>query len=394
VPVITVAHVITGLGRGGAETMLLKLLQQTDRTHFSVRVFSLMAPPGPVAARIEALGISVEALGISRRVPSPSRLWRLAALLRDARPDIIQTWMYHADLLGGLAAKLGSIRVPVLWNIRQSNFDVLQSRRRTMRIARLCAALSTRLPHRIVCCSDVARRVHVAIGYDDAKFQVIPNGFDLVEFRPDPSARVTVRNELGLPSDATLIGMVARFDPQKDHSTFVTAAARLHAQLPNVHFVLCGAGADTANPELAAWLERAGVGRVCHLLGEREDVARITAALDLATLSSAFGEGFPNVLGEAMACEVPCVATDVGDSAHVVGDTGRIVRPRDPAALADAWADMLTAGSGALHALGRRARHRVVDNFSIARVARMYEATYESVVASTLRARQPLPELS
>lgn len=391
---ITIAHIITGLGQGGAETMLLKLLQQTDRTKFSVRVISLLAPPGPIAARIEALGIPVAALGIGRRVPNPAGLWRLAAMLREGRPDLVQTWMYHADLVGGVAAKLASIRLPVIWNIRQSNFDPKQSRRRTIHLARLCAALSSRVPARIICCSNVARRVHVAMGYDERKFQVIPNGFDLVAFRPDPDARVALRDELGLSADTRLIGMVARFDPQKDHQTFIRAAGLMHGRLPNVHYVLCGTGVDSANAELMTWIERAGLTGVCHLLGQRNDIARITTALDLATLSSAYGEGFPNVLGEAMACEVPCVATNVGDSAHVIGDAGRVVPPRDPEALASAWSELLVAGESAIRDLGKRARRRIVDNFSIAGVARTYEATYQSVTTSTVGSRQPLPRLS
>jgi glycosyltransferase involved in cell wall biosynthesis len=390
---ITIAHVITGLRQNGAETMLLKLLQQTDRTQFAVRVFTLLAPPGPLAERIEGLGIRVDALGISRGVPNPLGIWRLTTALRDMRPDVVQTWMYHADLVGGLAAKLVSLRLPVLWNIRQSTFDPTHTRRRTVGVARLCARLSSHLPEKIICCSEAARGVHVALGYDESRIQVIPNGFDPAAFRPDPDSRIAFRAELGLPPDTPLVGMVARVDPQKDHRTFVAAAARLHARLPNVHFVLCGNGSDQAIAELTGWIERDGLRQICHVLGERNDIPRVTAALDLATLSSAFGEGFPNVLGEAMACEVPCVATDVGDSAYVLGDSGRIVQPRDPDALAGAWGDLLTAGDGVRKALGEQARHRIVDNFSISRVARSYEAAYRSVVASTVRSRQPLPNV-
>jgi glycosyltransferase involved in cell wall biosynthesis len=390
---ITVAHVITGLGRGGAETMLLKLLQQTDRSQFSMRVFSLLAPPGPLAERIEALGIPVEALGMGRQIPSPGRLWHLARRLRATRPDMVQTWMYHGDLVGGIAAKLASVRLPVLWNIRQSTFDAGHSRRRTMRIARVCAMLSSRLPQRIICCSDVARRVHVDLGYDDSKIQVIPNGFDSTAFRPDAEARAAIRAELGVPADSPLVGMVARFDAQKDHQTFIAAAGRVHARMPNVRFVLCGTGVDRNNAELVDWIARAGLSGVSHLLGERADIARVTAALDLATLSSAFGEGFPNVLGEAMACEVACVATDVGESGYVVGDTGRVVPPRDPAALANAWTELLV-DDAARRALGRLARQRVVDNFAIARVTRTYESAYQAIVAANMGSREPLPHLS
>jgi len=163
--------------------------------------------------------------------------------------------------------------------------------------------------------------------------------------------------------------------------------------MPNVHFVLCGNGVDQSNAELVGWVTAAGLSHRCHILGERNDVARVTAALDLATLSSAYGEGFPNVLGEAMACEVPCVATDVGDSAHVVGDTGRIVPARDPDALAGAWGELLTAGNDELEALGQRARRRVLENFSISRVTHAYEAAYRSVVDSTVGSRQPIPDV-
>jgi glycosyltransferase involved in cell wall biosynthesis len=391
---IAVAHVITSLGRGGAETMLLKLLQHTDRAQFSPYVFSLMAPPGALAERVEALGGPVEALGVSRTLPNPNRVWHLAKRLRAVRADVVQTWMYHGDFVGGVAAKLASLRVPVIWNIRQSNFDVTQSRRRTIQLARLCAALSTRLPSQILCCSDVARRLHVAMGYDASKFHLIPNGFDLVAFRPDADARAAVRAELGVPPRAALVGLVARFDPQKDHETFVAAAARLHVGAPDVHFVLCGAGIDAGNATLAGWIERAGIASVCRLLGERTDIPRLTAAFDVATLSSAYGEGFPNVLGEAMACEVPCVATDVGDSAHIIGDTGRVVPARDADALANAWSAMLGADEAVRRDLGQRARRRIMDHFSITRVARSYEAVYQSVVAAVAGARHPMPRLS
>lgn len=390
---ISVAHVITGLRKNGAETMLFKLLQHTDRSQFSVRVFSLLAPPGPLADRIQALGIPVDALGISRGIPNPMAIWRLAGALRQMRPDVVQTWMYHADLVGGLAAKLASIRLPVLWNIRQSTFDPDHSRRRTVAVAKLCARLSRHLPHAIICCSETACRVHVDLGYDESKIQVIPNGFDPMAFQPDPEARTALRAELRLRADTPLIGMVARYDRQKDHQTFVAAAARLHSRMPNVHFVLCGNGVDQSNAELMGWVNGAGLTHTCHLLGERNDIARVTAALDLATLSSAYGEGFPNVLGEAMACEVPCVATDVGDSAHVVGDAGRIVPARDADALARVWGELLAAGDDERKALGQRARRRIVENFSISRVTHAYEGAYRSVVDSTFSSRQPLPDV-
>ena len=379
--VVNVAHVITTLGLGGAEVMLFKLLQHTDRRRFAHHVYSLAALYGPIASRIQALQIPVTSMEMKLgSLPDPRAVLRLARLLREVRPDIVGTWLYHADLLGGTAAKLARPGLPVVWNIRQSNLDPALNRRRTLQVVRVCARLSSWLPDTIVCCSSEARRSHAAVGYDESKLRVIPNGFDLSAFHPDADARRAVRAELGISDDTPVIGMVARVDPQKDHRNFVDAAARLLARRPDVRFVLCGHNTSPDNVMLAEWIDAAGVRPACHVLGPRHDIPRLTAAFDIATLSSV-GEGFPNVLGEAMACGVPCVATDVGDSAEVIGDTGYVVPPRDAGALARAWDELLAAGRAAREALGLRARQRIEERFSIQRIARLYEETYAAIVA-------------
>jgi len=375
---INVAHVITDLGTGGAESMLLKLLSHTDRRRFSPRVYDLSNSVGRIRRQIETLDIPVTSLGMGRRVPNPAVVVRLGYLLRTSRIDLVQTWMYHADLVGGVAAKVAGMSVPVIWNIRQSNLDPSVNRRRTLGVVRLCAKMSSWLPDAVICCSSQARRVHVAVGYCDAKLRVIPNGFDVAAFRPDPEARAAIRATLGIPDEAPVIGMVARFDPQKDHGTFIDAASRLRARCPSVRFVLCGNRISRENSQLVEWIDAAGLTSACSLLGERNDVARVIAAVDVATLSS-LGEGFPNAIGEAMACGVPCVATDVGDSAEIIGDTGLLVPPRNPGALADAWHLLLAKGGPYLDALGARARARVTERFSIDAVARSYEQLYETI---------------
>jgi glycosyltransferase involved in cell wall biosynthesis len=213
-------------------------------------------------------------------------------------------------------------------------------------------------------------------------FDVIPNGFDLLVLRPDRSARDNLRKELAIPADAPLVGMLARFHPMKDHSTFVKAAALLRERLANAHFLLAGEGVDDTNAELIGQLASLGLVACTRLIGVRTDVTRVISSLDLFTLTSCSGEGFPNVLGEAMACEVPCVATRVGDSAYVLGDTGCIVSPRDPQALADAWALILESSNERIRAMGRAARARVEAMFSIGAVATQYIALYEDQVQS------------
>jgi glycosyltransferase involved in cell wall biosynthesis len=169
--------------------------------------------------------------------------------------------------------------------------------------------------------------------------------------------------------------LVARFDPQKDHQTFVEGAAKLHMAAPEVHFILCGEGIDSSNTALAEWITRARIESCCHLLGRREDVPRITAALDIASLSS-LTEGFPNVIGEAMACGVPCVVTDVGECASIVGDTGWVVAPKDPDAMAKAWLKLIEAGEGTRARLGATARRRVETEFDITAIANRYSTLY------------------
>jgi len=209
---------------------------------------------------------------------------------------------------------------------------------------------------------------------------VITNGFDPAAFRPDPVARQSVRRELGTGADTPLVGLVARFDPQKNHRGFLQAAAILHTRLPGCHFLLCGADITWENPQLAQWIDASGIRDQCHLLGERSDVPRLMAALDVVSSAAAFGEAFPLVIGEAMACGVPCVVTDVGDSATIVGETGVVVPPSDPQALADGWGRLLLSMSAEERCqLGLAARRRVEERFGLERTVEQYLSLYETL---------------
>ncbi len=374
-----ILHVITGLSTGGAEMMLFKLLSRLVRENVGNEVISLTGS-GPVGERIAGLGVKVHALGMGRALPSPLKFFSLARMIRESQPDIVHAWMYHANLLAGVAAKFAR-SPPVIWGIRQSNLDPRLSKRSTILTASLGARLSTRLPARILCCSAVARDVHEALGYAPEKMAVIPNGFDLERFRPDGEARIAVRRELGIEPDAPLIGLVARFDPQKDHRSFIRAAARLLESDRSAQFLLCGEGTNADNRELGEWIRAAGIGANCHLLGLRDDMARINAALDIAVSSSAFGEGFSNAVAEAMACGVPCVVTDVGDSSLMVEDTGRVVAPKDSDALAGALAGLLEIGAESRAKLGRAARRRIEENYSLPDIAARHLAFYRETLS-------------
>lgn len=371
----SVTHVITGTQYGGAEMMLFKLLSSSAMADFDVRVVSLWSV-GPVGEKIRRLGVPIESLGMRRGVPRADALPRLVRLLRSNPTDVMQTWMYHSDLLGGLAGKL--VGVPVAWGLRTGILDPL-TKSLTRMTVRACAALSSTVPTRIIACGESVRRIHIGLGYDASKICVIPNGFDLEAFSPNGEARAAVRAELGFTQSERVVGLVARFDPMKDHRTFVRAAALLSARLPGARFILCGPDMTWDNQPLAAWIREAGLQDRFSLLGPRGDVPRVTCAFDLATSSSRSGEGFPNVIGEAMACGVPCVVTDVGDAGLLVGDTGRVVPPEDAGALASAWHDVLMVAPEERAAAGAAARNRVAEHFSLPSIAERYAELYREL---------------
>jgi len=379
-----IVHIITDLDAAGAEMMLYKVLTRMDRDRFTAEVVSL-AGGGAVRPLIEGIGIPVRSLDLSPSVWSgPSAIWRLRRILKERRTAIVQTWMYHADLLGGVASRFSG-RQPIVWDIQGSTLDPATTRQTTQAIIKVCASLSWRLPHRIICCGHATKKAHESLGYDGQRIVVIPNAVDTSLFKPDAAARQEIRREIRLEEDACVIGMAARFHPQKDHPTLISALGLLRSRHGiDVPVILCGMDVMDANRTLTSLLDEAGVRANVRLLGARADVPRLFAACDVSCLSSAYGEGLPNVVAEAMACGVPCVVTDVGDSSWVVGDTGRVVPPRAPEALAAALASLVALPAAERRALGDAARRRVIDHFEIGVVARRYHALYEGVASGTL----------
>ena len=377
-----ILHLVTGLSIGGAEMMLYKLVTKMNRDKFEIQVISL-TDVGPIGERIQDSGILVRALGMKRGVPDPRMVFKLIRWLKKDRPDIVQTWMYHADLIGGLAVRMFG-KIPVVWNIRHSNLDQKFNKKTTLWTAKACAKLSNFLPSNIICCSHASKEVHSSLGYKNNKMIVIPNGFDLEVFSPSKDARKKVRRLLGLSDETILIGLIARFDPQKDHKTFFQAAGILHKDYPAVHFMLCGDGVTRDKPIIRKWIDEADVKSVTHLLGCWEDMPSLQAALDMAASSSSYGEGFPNVIGEAMACCVPCVVTDVGDSARIIGNTGLVAPPSNPEALADALERMIDLGEERKK-LGMLARKRIEDNYSLEKIVSKYEKIYVGLARNVVQ---------
>jgi glycosyltransferase involved in cell wall biosynthesis len=274
--------------------------------------------------------------------------------------------------------------------VHHSDHVVGLTKRTTLWTVWACSRLSRRLPARVVCCSERSRELYLGKGFAPEKILVIPNGFDTGAYRPDPVARLSVRQELGLDPNTPLIGLVARYHVLKDHTNFLRAAAELARRAADVRFVLCGQGVDASNAELVARVASLGLSSRVLLLGHREDSARVQAALDVAT-SSSVSEAFPLAVGEAMACGVPCVVTDVGDSARIVGPFGRVVPPRDPRALAAAWLELLVMDAADRGQIGQAARGRVRELFDLDAITRRYEALYTHLATGRPPEDHPVP---
>lgn len=378
---LRVEHIITGLKTGGAEMMLLKLLSAAA-CNWEPEVISL-SNLGTVGPRIAALGIPVHATGMERISLNAGKLLKVMRWTRSFQPQLLQGWMYHGNLVATMAGIASRWQVPVLWNIRQTLYDMDHERKATALVIRLGALLS-RQPAAIVYNSHTSAKQHENLGYMPQKRVIIPNGFDCGWFCPDANARKKVRNELGISEQNVLIGLIARYHPMKDHRGFLRAASRVLKLCPEARFLLAGAGIEAQDSVLANALAEHGLNGYIFLLGERSDTERLNAALDIACSASAWGEGFSNSIGEAMACGVPCVVTDVGDSAMLVGGTGRVVAPGDPDALANAIIDLVTTGGERRWELGVKARRRIETEFSLPAIVHRYEDLYHEHIARAL----------
>ncbi|HMN13113.1 MAG TPA: glycosyltransferase [Bellilinea sp.] len=365
-----ITHIITGLEVGGAERALHVLLTGGLQRTFDNRVISL-AGPGHYGPILAAEGIPVGCLGMQPGRPGPRQIWELRRMIHQNPPDLIQGWMYHGNLAATAAGRLVSVPTKVAWNIRRSREAAEDMRVSTNAIVRIGSWLSS-WPDAILYNSVRSRNQHESDGYAANCAHVIPNGFDTVRWRPEPLAATRLRQELALAEDVRIIGFVARSHPDKDPGNLFHAYARIAEKFPSWHLVCVGKGlADVASGKLDP-------SRV-SFLGERWDMPQVMPGFDLLCLSSQV-EGFPNVLGEAMACGVPCVSTDVGDAIPILGKTGWAVPPRNSAALADALSQAMMQPMEDLRIRGQTARQRIIDYYSLHSVIEHYRILYTTLL--------------
>lgn len=358
--------------------MLKRLVLEQNRDHDVQPMVVSLTQLGPVGRELQEAGIAVRAMGLHGLMNAGAVLIKLHRHIRSARPDIVQTWMYHADLLGGVAARLAGQR-NIIWGIRNTDLfhgagvsDALSW------IAGLCARLSSSVPRAIVCVAEAARRNHVALGYSPSKMLVIPNGF--VDKSAAPQIRRALRAQMGIADDALVIGSVGRFNAYKDYPNFVSAMGVVAASVPAARFVMVGRGIDTANSELQALIAATGFAGRFLLLGEQHDVVGHYAAMDIFCLHSR-SEGFPNVLGEAMLAGVASVTTDVGDAALMSDGRAVVVPPEDSSALAEAVTRIANMSGQERDAMGRAGRERILTTYSLPHIAQHYRALYDRLLS-------------
>ncbi|MFO1484352.1 MAG: glycosyltransferase [Verrucomicrobiaceae bacterium] len=375
-----VLHFAYTIGGGGAEAMLMNLATSLDPALFRSVVVAVNARPWPHhLKRLHEAGVDVHDLEGTAFLDRET-LARLRRILRKERPDIVQTWMHHADLVGGWSARLAGVK-NIVWSVhcREIHRNPGDGPYKTALFRRALAFTSRFIPSRIISCSAVAIEDHVKLGYPRSKMRWIPNGIDSERFKPDTDAALDTRAELKLPPNAPVIGYVGRFHEMKDLATFLRAAALLQTCVPDAYFVFCGGvevEMSVTERELLAQLPRRDQVRFESF---RPDPWRLYPALNVFSLSSRT-EACPMTVLEAMSCGVPCITTDVGDCGRLLEGAGQTVPMHDPAALANAWEQTLRLGPMARLEVAQRSRQRVLEHFTSTHAARRYAETYEQLL--------------
>ena len=364
-------HVLPGLAVGGTEMVLLRLVGSTSGIKHRVVTLTVHDALRP---EFEQLGVQVYTLGMSRNPFSWIRVFKLRKIIREFAPDILQSWLYAADLALMFSGVGRSTRK--IWNIRQSETGLIRGQLHIYLMQRLAALLSRVVPDQIVYCGAVAKFLHQGIGYGSTAAAVIPNGIDVARYKPDVLARKSVREELGLGEGVFVFGMVGRYDPLKNQQLLLNAYALLAPQTEHVSLIMAGTNVDGDNPEITAFINQTSPGNRVQLLGSRTDIPRVLAALDCHVLTSS-SEGWPNVLAEAMASELYCITTPVGDAPNILDGCGKVLDGFESEELAAAMINALEMTTDARKRFARKARVRIESEFSMAKFSQRYQRLYE-----------------
>jgi glycosyltransferase involved in cell wall biosynthesis len=371
-----ICHIITGLTDGGAEAVLYRLCKHdTKNEHIVVSLLD----SGKYGILLENIGVKVHLLNFQNKKNILSGVIELFRLLKNIKPDVVQTWMYHADFFGGIVAKLVGVK-KIVWGVHHTNLVRGESKKGTIFIAKINSILSKFIPDNIIYCAEKSRQAQEEIGFNKSRGVVVYNGYEVNDFYPNENYSHLFREEFKIENDF-IIGNVGRFNPQKDHINFILASNLVSKKYNNVKFILVGTDLDESNNTIVNKINDLELREKYLLLGRRDDINVVMNGMDIHVLSSSFGEAFPNVLNEAMSCGTPCVTTDIGDAGLIVGETGWIVSAKDPEALANAIIEAIIEKQTTADLWEKRrdeCRNRIVNNFSIEKMSEAYNHVWSS----------------
>ena len=369
-----IVHIITGLGNGGAEHTLFKICKYDKLNQHIVISFK---GPGKYYLLLKNLGVKVYCLNAN--IFSIQKFFFLIKQLHSINPDIVQTWLIHADFVGGIAARLAGIK-NIVWNIRYSNFELGKAKLATIIIIKILSKLSYLIPQFIIINSKRAKKIFEK-DYDKKKLKYISNGIDLSILKPNKIEKINFKKKNKVKKQIPLIGNVATYDPKKDHLNLIKALSIIRSKNIDFFCTLVGTNINQNNIELTSEIKRLGLTAYVKLLGQNDDIRQVMNGLDIYVQSSSYGEGFPNVVAEAMACGTPCVVTDVGDAGFIVGKNGWVVPPKDPTKLANAIKKAISEiGSNYWSKRRNKARSRIKENFNITKMIKCYNNLWIKVL--------------
>lgn len=368
-----ITHIIIGLGIGGAELMLKRLvegLNGKDGMHHSVISLTDL---GPVGQQLLDNGIHVKSLGMKNILSIPTTFIKLRRELKNKKPDIVQTWMYHADFLGGLAAKSLGIH-NVIWNVRNTHLN--SNGKFNMVFRKICAYLSYKVPKEIIYVSQSAYNEHLKQKYRSNIGKIIGNGFDTAKYSFSRRNREKYRSDFKLEDSDIAVFSIGRYVPAKDHSTFVAAICLAARTNPKIKGVLVGRDIQLDLFDLSDSEKKYFI-----MTGQRADIAELLSAADIFCLHS-ITEGFPNVLGEAMSVGIPCITTDAGDAALILKEKKYVVDVGDFSAISRKIIELSNEPDSVIAAIANKNTENIVRNYSISSILDQYIALYKALKCS------------
>ena len=372
-----ILHIITSLLDGGAEGVLYRLCSH-DKINEHL-VVSLRGQ-GKYGKLLSKHGIKTYTLNMKPRKFSIFALYKLIKILRNQKADIVQTWLYHADFFGSLAAKIAGAN-NLIWNIRHSDFNKDRTPKSLLLIVKILAKLSYFLPKKMIFCSKNSIKLHTSIGYQKYKMEYVPNGYDVQKFKPNTLKKSIFKKRVNIKNQITFLGSVARFHPQKDHYNLLQALAIIKKK--NIFFkcILVGLGINKRNKILINLIKKLNLENEIILSGTQKNINKIMNKIDIHILASEYAESFPNVVAEAMAAGTPCVVTNVGDSSLIVGNTGWTVKIRNPKLLAvNIMKAIKKSKSKSWCNNCQAARNRIVNNFTIEKMISKYNKVWQQTL--------------